>query len=60
MFYVTTPYYNQYYGDAVCNNSTSELCSKWANTSSLTYEQFKQKVKQIEKEEIKEEKPREE
>lgn len=38
--YVNLPYYNKYYKDSVCVNNSSSLCSKWANTSSYSYEQF--------------------
>ena len=43
--YVNLPTYNQYYNDPICNNNSNQLCSKWANTSIYTYEQFIEKVK---------------
>jgi len=43
--YVNLPYYNNYHTDEICNNNNHSLCSKWANTSIYTYEQFKEKVK---------------
>ena len=57
--YVNLPYYNPYYQDKVCNNNTNSLCSKWANTTSFTYEEFKQEVTRVSKqqEETKEPEP---
>jgi len=54
--YLNIPNYNQYYNDPICNNNNNILCSKWANTKNITYEQFIEKVKKETKEEIKEEK----
>lgn len=42
--YVNLPYFNSYYSDPICANNSSSLCSKWANTSSYTYEQFVSEV----------------
>lgn len=51
--YLNIPYYNSYYNDSVCVNNNNSLCSKWANTSNLTYEQFVEKVKITSEEEKK-------
>lgn len=61
--YLNIPYFNQYYSDSVCANNSNSLCSKWANTSNLTYEQFVEKVRivpeEVEKVETKKENNRE-
>lgn len=49
--YVTLPYYNKYYTDEVCKNNSSNLCSKWVNTSGYTYEEFVSKVKKEQQQE---------
>ena len=52
--YANLPYYNKYYNNEVCINNNHTLCSKWANTTSYTYEQFVEKIKretQIEEQE---------
>ena len=42
--YVTTPPYNPYYVDPVCNGYTDyKLCSKWINVN-MTYKEFKKAV----------------
>ena len=43
--YINLPYYNEYYQDALCVNNSNALCSKWANTSGYSYEQFVKEVK---------------
>lgn len=53
--YLNIPNYNKYYNDPVCDNNNNVLCSKWANTKTLSYDQFIEKVKKETKEEIKEE-----
>ena len=58
--YVALPYYNKYYKDQICNNNDNQLCSKWANTESLSYEQFIEAVKNTTNEKIEEEQEREE
>lgn len=41
--YYTIPYYNRYSKDALCDgNESKTICQKWLNTSSITYDQFKQ------------------
>lgn len=38
---VTTPNYNKYYKDSVCSGvSGFELCQKWANIGSMSYDNF--------------------
>lgn len=49
--YINLPYYNTYYKDEICKNNNNTLCSKWANTSNYTYEQFVEKVKNTAQEE---------
>lgn len=58
--YLSIPHYNKYYTDPICNNSDNHLCSKWANTESLSHEQFVETVKTTTNEKIEEEKEREE
>lgn len=58
--YINVPYYNQYYSDPICNNNDNQLCSKWANTTAFTYEQFVETVERTTDEKIEEEKEREE
>ena len=58
--YINIPYYNQYYNDPVCNNNDNQLCSKWANTTALSYEQFVETVKSTINQKVEEEKEREE
>lgn len=43
--YINLPYLNSYYNDPVCVNNSNSLCSKWANTSYYSYEQFVSEVK---------------
>ena len=51
--YYTTPYYNYYYNDPLCEgNETKNVCQKWVDTSSLSYEDFTNSFKQKETEEI--------
>ena len=50
--YINLPYYNNYYKEEICKNNNHQLCSKWANTSTYTKEQFIEKVKQETKTEI--------
>ena len=54
-FYVTLPYFNKYYVDSVCTNNSNPLCSKWANTSMYSYEQFVNVVGKTKADEIVEE-----
>lgn len=49
--YVNLPYYNKYYKDEVCKNNSSNLCSKWVNTSGYTHEEFVNKVKKEQQQE---------
>lgn len=59
--YVNLPYFNSYYNDPVCNNNSSNLCSKWVNTSFYTYDEFVNRVAKKKKEEfVEEQKPEEE
>lgn len=59
--YINVPSYNIYYQDPVCQNNNHQLCSKWANTSMYSYEQFVNKVKiENKKEEVEEKKPEKE
>ncbi len=51
-FYVSLPYLNKYYNDSVCLNNNNSLCSKWANTTLYSYEQFVSEVSKTKKEEI--------
>lgn len=53
--YVNLPYYNKYYNDEVCKNNKNVLCSKWANTTKYSHEQFVNEVKKTQQEEIVEE-----
>ena len=50
--YVNLPYYNKYYKDELCQNNTNQLCSKWANTTNYTYEQFKNEISKTKKEPV--------
>lgn len=44
--YYTVPYYNSYYKDPLCvGNETKKVCQKWTNTTSLTYTQFQDALK---------------
>jgi len=47
--YINLPHYNQYYQDPICNNNTNQLCSRYANTTAYTYEQFVEQVKSTSK-----------
>lgn len=58
--YVNLPYYNKYYQEEICINNTSQLCSKWVNTSNYTREQFIEQVKKTGKSTVEEEKEHEE
>lgn len=49
--YVNTPSYNKYYNLDICKDNNNSLCSKWANTNGYTEEQFKNILKEKEKEE---------
>lgn len=43
--YVTTPKYNKYYSDPVCEGASDySLCQKWAEIGNISYEEFKNKV----------------
>lgn len=45
--YVSTPKYNKYYSDPVCNGASDySLCQKWAEVGNITYEQFKSNVEE--------------
>ena len=57
--YVYLPYYNPYYKDELCKNNNNILCSKWANTTGYTYEQFVEQVKETQKTIEEEQKPEE-
>lgn len=48
--YVNLPDYNRYYSDPLCTGKTYALCNKW-NRNTLTYEEFTNKIKELEKEE---------
>ena len=49
--YYTIPYYNPYYTDPLCiGNETKKVCQKWANTTSLTYSDFKKSFEKKEEE----------
>lgn len=57
--YINLPHYNYYHNDPVCINNSNQLCSKWANTSIYTHEQFKEKVKIVNETKEEEKKPEE-
>ena len=42
--YVNTPYYNKYYSDPVCSNSSSSLCNKWINVTNISHDEFVKRV----------------
>lgn len=45
--YVSTPKYNKYYSDSVCNGASDySLCQKWAELGNISYEEFKIKVEE--------------
>lgn len=45
--YVTTPKYNKYYSDPVCNGASDYLlCQKWTEIGNLSYEEFKASVEE--------------
>lgn len=45
--YVSTPKYNKYYSDPVCNGASEySLCQKWVEVGSITYEEFKRSVEE--------------
>jgi hypothetical protein len=58
--YINLPKYNKYHEEEICKNNNSILCSKWANTSSYTKEQFEIKVKKETQQEEKQETQQEE
>ena len=43
--YVTTPHYNQYYNDPICNGVTYKYCNKWQKND-FTYEEFIKNVEE--------------
>ena len=46
-FYATTPKYNQYYNDPLCDGHANyNLCQRWANLSNMTYAQFQQNMQE--------------
>lgn len=48
--YVSTPKYNKYYSDDVCNGASEySLCQKWAEIGSMSYEEFKRNVEEYKK-----------
>lgn len=51
-FYVPLPYLNKYYNDPVCSNNSNILCSKWANTSMYSREQFINEVSKTKEEDV--------
>jgi len=44
--YVTTPGYNPYYRDAICNGVTGSICQKWVNIS-YDYDTFVNEVNKL-------------
>ena len=43
--YVTTPKFNKYYNDPICEGASDYLlCQKWTETGNITYEEFKTSV----------------
>lgn len=50
--YVNLPHYNNYFNDEVCLNNSNSLCSKWINTSMYSHDEFVQKVKESNAQEI--------
>lgn len=45
--YVTTPKFNKYYNDPVCNGvSDYSLCQKWVEIGNISYEEFKASVEE--------------
>ena len=45
--YVSTPKYNKYYKDPVCDGARDySLCQKWVEVGNITYEEFKTSVEE--------------
>ena len=45
--YLSTPKYNKYYSDPVCNGASDySLCQKWVELGDMSYEEFKNKVEE--------------
>ena len=51
--YVTTPYFNRYYNDPICNGVSYKYCNKWQKND-LTYSEFIENVQNYKKEMISE------